>query len=57
VLRATLARETRQPHEVVLYAGAEHGFHCDVRPSYHEASARDAWRRTLDWFGKHLAPS
>jgi carboxymethylenebutenolidase len=55
-LRATLARETRQPHEVVLYAGAEHGFHCDVRPSYHDDAAKDAWRRTLEWFAKYLAP-
>src|SRR6516165_1795879 len=41
-LRAALDRETRQPHEVVLYEGAEHGFHCDVRPSYNEPAAKDA---------------
>jgi carboxymethylenebutenolidase len=40
--------------EVVRYSGAEHGFHCDARPSYHEPSARDAWQRTLDWFGEFL---
>ncbi|HXZ85281.1 MAG TPA: dienelactone hydrolase family protein [Myxococcota bacterium] len=55
VLRATLARETRQPHEVVLYEGAEHGFHCDVRPSYQERAAKDAWRRTLEWLEKHVS--
>ncbi|HTO54291.1 MAG TPA: dienelactone hydrolase family protein [Myxococcota bacterium] len=54
-LRATLDRETQQPHEVVLYEGAEHGFHCDVRASYHEKSAKDAWARTLEWFAKYLA--
>jgi len=54
-LRQTLDRETKQPHEVVLYEGAEHGFHCDARPSYNERAAKDAWRRTLDWFGKYLA--
>ena len=43
------------PTEVVRYPGAEHGFHCDARPSYHEQSATDAWKRTLDWFGQHLA--
>ncbi len=42
------------PTEVVRYAGAEHGFHCEARPSYHAPSAEDAWRRTLDWFGRHL---
>ncbi|HTZ08576.1 MAG TPA: dienelactone hydrolase family protein [Acidimicrobiales bacterium] len=41
--------------EVVRYAEADHGFHCDARPSYHEASARDAWQRALAWFGGHLA--
>jgi carboxymethylenebutenolidase len=55
VLRQTLAREAKVPHEVVLYEGAEHGFHCDVRASYHEKSAKDAWRRTLEWFAKYLA--
>jgi carboxymethylenebutenolidase len=54
-LRATLDRETPVAHEIVRYADAEHGFHCDVRPSYHEAAAKDAWTRTLDWFGRHLA--
>ena len=41
--------------QVVRYADAEHGFHCDARSSYHEASAKDGWARTLDWFGRHLA--
>ena len=40
---------------IVRYPGAGHGFHCDERAAYHEASARDAWARTLDWFGTHLA--
>jgi carboxymethylenebutenolidase len=41
--------------DVVRYADAEHGFHCDARGSYHEASAKDAWQRTLDWLDSHLA--
>jgi carboxymethylenebutenolidase len=41
--------------EVVRYADAEHGFHCDARASYHRISAEDAWSRTLDWFGTYLA--
>jgi carboxymethylenebutenolidase len=40
--------------EVVRYPGAGHGFHCDARADYHEAAARDAWARTLAWFGAHL---
>ena len=42
--------------EIVRYPGAGHGFHCDARPdSFHQPSAEDGWRRTLDWFGRHLA--
>lgn len=41
--------------DIVRYPGAEHGFHCDVRPSYDADSARDAWGRTLAWFERHLA--
>ena len=41
--------------EIVRYAEAGHGFHCDARSAYHEASARDAWSRTLAWLDGHLA--
>jgi carboxymethylenebutenolidase len=41
--------------EIVRYADAGHGFHCDARSAYHEASARDAWSRTLAWLDDHLA--
>jgi len=43
--------------EIVRYPDAGHGFHCDMRPDYHEASATDAWRRALDWFGRYLPPA
>ncbi|MGE0795069.1 MAG: dienelactone hydrolase family protein [Acidimicrobiia bacterium] len=49
------AATSDQPTEVVRYAEADHGFNCDVRASYHPASAADAWQRTLDWFDRHLA--
>lgn len=41
--------------EIVRYPEAGHGFHCDARSAYHEASARDAWSRTLTWLDEHLA--
>ncbi len=41
--------------EIVRYPDADHGFHCDARSSYHEASAKDGWRRTLEWLDAHLA--
>jgi carboxymethylenebutenolidase len=48
------AASSGQPTEVVRYPDAGHGFHCDQRSSYHEPSARDAWRRTLEWFDRYL---
>ena len=54
-LRKELDASAPVDHDIVRYAEAGHGFHCDARASYHEASARDAWSRTLDWFGGRLA--
>jgi len=48
------AAEAPVDTEVVRYADADHGFHCDARASYHKESAADAWQRTLAWFGAHL---
>ncbi len=41
--------------EVVRYANAGHGFHCNVRDGYVADAAAAGWRRTLDWFSTHLA--
>lgn len=41
-------------YEWNVYKGAGHAFFCDDRPSYHEASAKDVWPKTLAFFGKHL---
>jgi carboxymethylenebutenolidase len=45
------------PTDVVRYPGAEHGFHCDARPSFHAEAATDAWARTIAWFEDHLEPT
>ena len=42
------------PHEVVVYPEADHGFFCDQRATYHEASARDAWQRVKRLFAEAL---
>jgi carboxymethylenebutenolidase len=51
------AKQAAVPTEVVRYPEAQHGFHCDARDSYHEASAKDGWARTIAWFDSHLAKS
>jgi carboxymethylenebutenolidase len=55
-LRARLDEVAPVAHEIVRYPGAEHGFNCDRRPSYHPEAAADAWKRTFAWFQEHLEP-
>jgi len=41
--------------EVVRYADAGHGFHCDARTDHFNAeAAADGWSRTLSWFATHV---
>jgi carboxymethylenebutenolidase len=45
-------------HRVVVYPGAGHAFLNDTRAElYRPEAARDAWTRTLAWFGEHLKPA
>jgi carboxymethylenebutenolidase len=37
-----------------MYAGANHGFHNDSTARYDEEKAELAWKRTLEFFTKHL---
>jgi carboxymethylenebutenolidase len=40
--------------EIYVYAGAQHGFHCDERGSYDEASSKLAWQRSMAFLDKNL---
>lgn len=51
-MRKALA-EAGKPSQIVVFPGAQHGFHADYRPTYHKQSAEDGWKRMLDWFKKH----
>lgn len=58
-MRAALTRAAPSSHgaaasEIVVYAGAPHGFHADYRASYREVDARDGWRRMLALFEQRL---
>jgi carboxymethylenebutenolidase len=55
-LRGELTARAPVDSGIVRYAEAEHGFHCDARPSYSAEAADDGWQRTLAWFEGHLAP-
>jgi carboxymethylenebutenolidase len=52
-IRSRLGMQPRQ-HEVVVYPGAEHGFNCDERASFHADASKDAWSRTLQWLELRL---
>jgi carboxymethylenebutenolidase len=55
-LRDGLAAVTAVDHDVEVFAGAGHAFHCDARPEMYRAeAARAGWQRTLDWLAEHLA--
>jgi carboxymethylenebutenolidase len=47
--------ELGKPHEMHIYEDADHAFFNDTRPEvYNARDAADAWRRTLDFFSRHL---
>jgi carboxymethylenebutenolidase len=47
-------KANKVPYEAYIYEGANHGFHNDTTPRYDEASAKLAWKRTLEFFEKRL---
>ena len=52
-VRSRLA-ELGKAHEVEIYPEAGHGFFCEDRGAYHEASARAAWARATEWLAAAL---
>jgi carboxymethylenebutenolidase len=36
------------------YAEADHGFHCNDRSAFHEASSKDAWAKTVAFLDEHV---
>jgi carboxymethylenebutenolidase len=47
-IRSRLGMQSRA-HEVHVYEGAEHGFNCDERASFHAEASKEAWSRTIKW--------
>ncbi|MET4073900.1 dienelactone hydrolase family protein [Hymenobacter sp. UYCo722] len=52
VIEAVDAAQKPYINTVISYA--DHGFHCDERPSYHPEAAKEAWALTLAFFGEKL---
>jgi carboxymethylenebutenolidase len=43
------------PHDIKIYPGARHSFFNEGGRAYDPDAAADSWRRTLSFFGQHLA--
>jgi carboxymethylenebutenolidase len=46
--------EYNKVFEKIIYPGAGHAFHNDTSDRYNAEAARDAWAKTLEWFGKYV---
>jgi carboxymethylenebutenolidase len=40
--------------EKIIYPNVSHAFHNDTGERYAPEAARDAWAKTLEWFGKYV---
>jgi len=49
-------RQHGKTYEQVVYPETDHAFHNDTGSRYNPEAAQDAWRRTLEWFARYLAP-
>jgi carboxymethylenebutenolidase len=55
-IEARLA-ELEKTFHCKVYPGADHGFFCEERASYHAEAAADAWRELTRFFARHLKRS
>ncbi|MEJ8801167.1 dienelactone hydrolase family protein [Pontibacter sp. H249] len=47
-------QEHNKEYTAYIYANTNHGFHNDTTPRYDKAAAELAWKRTTEFFNKHL---
>ena len=52
---AASSNASAKTSSIHLYPDAGHAFFADYRPSYHQASAEDGWKRLNDWLKAHRA--
>jgi carboxymethylenebutenolidase len=52
-MKAALASAGKKDSSIVVYPGAQHGFHADYRPSYSQEAAEDGWKKMLAFFKQH----
>ena len=47
-------KASKVPYEAFIYPGTQHGFNNDTTPRYDKDAATLAWKRTVEFFNKHL---
>jgi len=47
-------KESKVAYEAFTYPGTQHGFNNDTTPRYDKDAATLAWKRTVEFFNKHL---
>jgi len=47
-------QEAKKTYVNVEFSDADHGFFCDVRPSYNETAAKQAWELSLKFLGTYV---
>jgi len=52
-MKAALKSAGKTGSDIIVYPGAQHGFHADYRPSYSKEAADDAWAKMLAFFKKN----
>lgn len=52
-MKAALKAAGKTDSDIVVYPGAQHGFHADYRPSYNKEAAEDGWKKMLAFFKQH----
>lgn len=53
-MQAALAERDRTGSRIIVYPGAQHGFHADYRPQFDASAAHDGWTRLESWFQRTL---
>ena len=52
-MKEALKAAGKTSSDIIVYPGAQHGFHADYRPSYNKDAAEDAWAKMLAFFKKN----
>ena len=52
-MKAALKATGKTGSDIIVYPGAQHGFHADYRPSYSKEAAEDGWAKMLAFFKKN----